>query len=145
MIPIAGMSELQDLAVRVPPDIRAVLEDWELMTRCMMAAQLYAEAVVQEAEAAEATRLRASRVLSSLPVDQYLQRSAYYDTELQKAVREEDDESASRAFISILKLQRLNIYPEDALALIQPKIAAEMAFGNTAASRAAGLPKARER
>jgi hypothetical protein len=147
MIKIATMTEpgLQDLALRVPPGIREVLPEWELTTRCMFAAQLYSEASLLEAGAAEATRLKASRVLSSLPVEQYLARIAYFDAELRVAARDEDDEAAARAFVAILKLQRLNIYPEDVLSVIQPKIAAEMAFGNRAASRAVGLPKARVR
>ena len=136
---------LQDLAMRVPPDIREALPEWELLTRCLFAAGLYAEATIQEAEAAEATRLKASRVLSSLPVADYLGRLAYFDTELQKAARGEDDQECGRVFASICRLQWTNVYPEDALSLIQPKIAAEMAYGNRAASRAAGLPKARGR
>ena len=122
-----------------------MLPEWELLTRCLFAASLYAEASLQEAEAAEATRLKASRVLSSLPVEQYLSRLAYFDVELQASAKREDDEAAARAFVAILKLQRENIYPEDAFGIIKPEISAEMAFGNRAASRAAGLPKARVR
>lgn len=135
---------LQDLAMRVPLDIRTALPDWELLTRCIYSASLYAEAAVQEAEAAESTRIKASRVLASLPVDQYLARVAYYDSCLQTAARAENADECARAYAALCQLQWTNIYPsEDALSVIAPGIAAEMAFGNTAASRAAGFKAAR--
>jgi hypothetical protein len=132
--------------MRIPPDIREALPDWELATRCLHAASLYADASVQGAEAAEATRLKASRVLGALPVDQFLTRMAYFDTELQKASRAEDDQECGRIFAAICRLQWANIYPdEDVLSVIRPKIAEEMAYSSRAASRAAALPKARAR
>lgn len=127
----------------MPADIRGALPPGELTARCAYAHGLLLGADRQPLEAAAKTRTLASRVLGALPVQDFLTRLAYLDTELQKAAREEDDEECGRLFTAICKLQRLSPQlPDDILSVINPAVAAEVAFANRAASRALGIPGA---
>jgi hypothetical protein len=135
---------LRGCARLIPKDILLRLDRWEVVTRTAFAQSLYDQAAGEAPAVAEKTRIMAERVLRSLPVDEYLARVAYYDSCLQTAARAENADECARAYAALCQLQWSNIYPsEDALSVIAPGIAAEMAFGNTAASRAAGFKAAR--
>jgi hypothetical protein len=126
---------LRDLAAQIPPGLAA----WEVQAHLGQARVEYALADDQPPDEAARTRQHADRVLTALPVEQYLAQLTGLNAALEAAARAEDFSRAGEVFRDLLALQVTSPQPEAALRLTMPITADELDDKNRAPSRVLGV------
>jgi len=101
-------AQLAELALQVPPEIRAELPRWELVARVYYVQSLHERAEWEPPEVAGQTRVTASRVLTSMPLERYLDAVKGLGDEMAAASAAEDHDEAGRVFARLHRLQREN-------------------------------------